>query len=335
MSVLERYKQRSAYKKSKGISSSPVETNIYPPSPVVQSSFFASSAQVDGTTPVPQLSFTDNPISSISADGLETSDIPNVSTALIERDVPNDQVALPTQTSNKPLREPVRIPSTGKKSSGMILAPKVSGKRTRTHAAMLILTFLVILGVLATVVPLTSDSHALGGRSLLDHLMHWSDGKDENTARIHSQIATATAVMQDGYDAGGGVTYPGIPGAPSGSPNLNRFFYGQCTYYANMEYGALTGHYVTWLGNANQWRFGAAAAGWTVTSTPHVPAIIAFDPYVDGAGAFGHVGVTSSVNGSQVTYGSWNVAGAPFATTVYQTITAPAPGVYFIYYPGL
>lgn len=332
MSVLERYKQRSAYKKSKGISSSPVETNIYPPSPVVQSSF-ASSAQVDGATPVPQLSFTDNPISSISADGLETSEMPNVSTALIERDVPHDQVALSTQAGNKLLREPVRIPSTGKKSSGMIFAPKVSGKRTRTHAAMLILTFLVVLGVLATVIPLTPDSHALGEHSLLDTLMHWSNGKNGNTALIASQIATATAVMQDGYDAGGGVIYPGIPGPPtSGSPNLNRFFYGQCTYYANMEYGALTGHYVSWLGNANQWPYGAMAAGWRVSSTPTVPSIVALAPYVDGAGAYGHVGVVTSVSGNQVTYGSWNVAGAPFATTVYQTITAPASGVSFITY---
>ena len=172
--------------------------------------------------------------------------------------------------------------------------------------------------------------------------MSWSPAKDGNTAQITSEIATATAVTQDGYDPGS-MTYAGVSGAPitsngsvsaSDAGNLNRFFYGQCTYWANMRYGQLTGHYVAWLGNANQWPYGAAAAGWIVSSTPHLPSIIAFAPYVDGAGAYGHVGVVESISGNSVTYSSWNVAGAPFATTVYLTVTAPAGGVSFLYYPG-
>jgi surface antigen len=329
MSVLERYKQRSAYKKPDNI---PLSPNVYQPSPVEQSSLLDSSAQFDDATSVPQLSFADDPISSISVEELVTAVVPKVSTALIEREIPDEQVALPTPTDAKPLRVPTRIPSTGKKSSGMIFAPRVTGKRTVTHAVMLALAFLVILGVLGAVLPLHSDGQAQGGHSLIDNLMHWSQGKDSNTALINSQKATATAVMQDGFDPGG-VTYPGVPGAPSGSPNLNRFFYGQCTYYANMEYGRLTGFYVPWLGNANQWVYGARAYGWNVSTTPSVPAIIAFDPYVDGAGGYGHVGVTTSVNGNQVTYGSWNTYGAPFATTTYATVTAPAPGVWFLTHP--
>jgi len=335
MSVLERYKQRSAYRKSEGLSLSPTETNIYQPSPVGQSPLFASSAGVGEATPVPQLSFTDNPVSSVFADGLETSVmLEETPTAVVACVLPDAQAVIPAQVDAEidvpPLREPTRIPSTGQKSSGMMFAPRVSGKRTWTHAAMLVLTFLVVLGVLATVVPLTPDGQAQGGNSLLSYIMRWSQGKNGNTVLISPELATATAVMQDGYDPGN-VTYAGIPAAPtSGSPNLNRFFYGQCTYYANMEYGSLTGHYVSWLGNANQWVYGARASGWKVSTTPSVPAIIAFDPYVDGAGYFGHVGVTTSINGNQVTYGSWNTAGAPFATTVYLTVTAPAPGVWFI-----
>jgi surface antigen len=349
MSVLERHKQRSAYKKSNYMS---LSSNIYQSSTVaqsslldssaqseevtpvpVQSSLLDSSAQSEEATPVPQLSFTNDLISSTSVEDVETAAVPAVSTALIARDIPDEQFALPAQTDAKPLRVPTRIPSTGKKSSGMILAPRVTGKRPVTHAIVLALTFFIILGVLAAVLPLQSDGQALGGHSLIDSLMRWSQAKNGNTALINSQRATATAVMQDGYDAGGGVTYPGIPGAPSGSPNLNRFFYGQCTYFANMEYGRLTGFYVPWLGNANQWVYGARAYGWNVSTIPTVPSIIALDPYVDGAGAYGHVGVVTAVNGNQVTYGSWNYAGAPFATTTYVTITAPASGVWFLTHP--
>src|SRR5579864_3878525 len=211
MSVLERYKQRSAYKKPNNI---PLSQNIYPPSPVVQSPLLDSPVQFDGDTPVPQLSFTDNPISSISADGLATAEVPGAPTALIARDTPDNQVALPAPTDVKPLREPVRIPSTGKKSSGMMFAPKVTGKRPLTHVMVLVLTCLVILGVLVTALPLTYDGQAMGGRSVIDAIMRWSQGKNGNTALIASQIATATAVMQDGYDAGGNVTYAGISGPP-------------------------------------------------------------------------------------------------------------------------
>jgi surface antigen len=330
MSVLERHKQRSAYRKLRTI---PLSSNIYQPSSVEKSSLLDSSAHYNGNTPIPQLSFTDDPVSSISVEEVVPVAAPEVSTALVARDVPHKQVALPAQPDAKPLRAPTRIPSTGKKSSSMILAPRVSGKRTVTHAVMLALTFLVILGVLAAVLPLSSDGQARGGHSLIDTLMRWSQGKSGNTALIDPQKATATAVMQDGFDPGGGVTYPGIPGAPSGSPNLNRFFYGQCTYFANMEYGRLTGFYVPWLGNANQWVYGARAYGWNVSTTPTVPSIIALDPFVDGAGAYGHVGVVTSVNGNQVTYASWNAFGAPFATTTYATVTAPASGVWFLTHP--
>jgi surface antigen len=101
-----------------------------------------------------------------------------------------------------------------------------------------------------------------------------------------------------------------------------------------MEYGQLTGHYVPWLGNANEWASQARAYGWRVSSTPTVPSIVAFDPYVDGAGGYGHVGVVTSINGNNFTYGSWNVYGYPAATTVYQTDPWPASGVWFLTYPG-
>ncbi len=335
MSVLERYKQRSAHRKSADdISLSPPQENIYQSFPLEQSSLVDSSAPIGEAMPVPQLSFTDEDSAhSIPGQELATSGTPEPSTALMTQDVPDRQVALPAQTDVKTLREPVLIQGTGKKSPGTMFAPKVSGKRTATHAAMVALTFLVVLVVLGTVLPLTGDGHAQGIGSWVSFLMNWSHAKNGNTALIASQIATATAVTQDGYDPGG-VTFPGVPGAPSSSPNLNRFFYGQCTYWANMRYGQLTGHYVPWLGNANAWPSQAAAYGWVVSSTPHIPSIMAFAPYVQGAGYYGHVAIAESMNGDDITTSNWNVAGSAWATTKY-LINHPGPGVTFLYYPGM
>jgi surface antigen len=335
MSVLERYKHRSAYKQSEDVSLSPVQENISQPSPIEQSSLYGGSAQADEVLPVPQLSFDDDPKSPIVGEGLATSVAPESSSALIPQDIPNNQVALPTQTSAEPLRLPTLIQGTGKKSSGTMFAPKVSGKRTVTHAVMIAVTFVVVFSVLAAVLPLTSDGHAQGVGSWINAVINWSQGKNGNTALIASQIATATAVTQDGYDAGNqtfaGVTSNGSPNAPDAG-NLNRFFYGQCTYWANMRYHQLTGHWVSWLGNASAWPSQAAAYGWVVSTTPHIPSIMAFAPYVQGAGYYGHVAIAESMNGNAITTSNWNAGGA-WATTTYLT-NYPGPGVYFIYYPG-
>jgi surface antigen len=335
MSVLERYKHRSAYKQSEDISLSPVQEDIYQPSPIEQSSLYDGSAQADGELPVPQLSFPDDAQSSIASEGLATSVAPEASSALVPQDIPNGQVPLPVQTGAKTLRPPTLIQGTGKKSSGTIFAPKVSGKRTATHAVMVAVTFVIILSALVTVLPLTSDGHTQGIDSWVKAVINWSKGKDGNTALIASQIATATAVTQDGYDAGNqtyaGVNSNGSPNAPDAG-NLNRFFYGQCTYWANMRYHQLTGHWVPWLGNASAWPSQASAYGWVVSSTPHIPSIMAFAPYVQGAGYYGHVAIAESMNGNDITTSNWNAGGA-WATTTYLT-NHPGSGVYFIYYPG-
>jgi surface antigen len=272
---------------------------------------------------------------------------------LIPQDGVNRQIAAPAQTGTKVLREPVFIRSTGKKSSGTMLAPKIRGKRTLTHAVVVVLTMIIVLGALGAVLPLTSNGHAAGIGSLVNSLMSWSQTKNNNTALIESQIATATAVTQDGYDPGN-VTFPGVQAAPasvssssssggstsssgslsaSDAGSLSRFFYGQCTYWANMRYHELTGHWVPWLGNANEWPYQAAAYGWVVSSTPHLHSIMAFPPYVQGAGGYGHVAIVESINGDAITTSNWNVYGAAWATTTYLTNYAGS-GVTFLYYPG-
>jgi len=105
--------------------------------------------------------------------------------------------------------------------------------------------------------------------------------------------ATATAVYHrqtDGFDpySGGNITIT------NGSGSLH-WPVGQCTYWANYRYHALTGFWVAWTGNADQWVTGAKAAGWTVSQAPHLPSIIVLMPGVQGASSYGHVAVVENL----------------------------------------
>jgi surface antigen len=77
----------------------------------------------------------------------------------------------------------------------------------------------------------------------------------------------------------------------------DNFPSGQCTYWASFRYHQLTGYYVPFSGNANQWAYNAANYGWIVSSTPVVPSIICLQAGVQQAdGQDGHVGVVESIN---------------------------------------
>lgn len=171
-----------------------------------------------------------------------------------------------------------------------------------------------------------------------------ASSKNSNTGLVAAQIATATAVTQDGFDAGGNKTYAGVVSAPaapvtssgsssaSDSGNLSRFAYGQCTYWANMRYHQLTGHWIPWLGNAYQWAYQASAYGWVNSTSPHVPSVIVLQAGVQGAGGYGHVAVVESINSDgSVTTSNWNWAGN-WANTTYVRFT-PGSGVSFVWYP--
>jgi surface antigen len=134
------------------------------------------------------------------------------------------------------------------------------------------------------------------------------------------QAATATAVTQDGYDTGGSKVFAGVPTAPVNQRQtavdkngLDRFLYGQCTYWANMRYHQLTGHWVPWVGSAYQWAYQAPVAGWRIGDrpNPHGPSILVLAPHAQGAGVYGHVGVVERVNrDGSVIVSSWNWKGA-------------------------
>jgi len=211
------------------------------------------------------------------------------------------------------------------------------------HVFVTVVLALVVLSALFAVVPVGKD----GQSSLLKSIFGATNGqmnmigvKGDNAPMIAQQAATATAVTTDGYDAGS-QTYVGVPTAPPstgggigiGTTGFDRFFYGQCTYWANMRYYQLTGHQVAWIGNAYQWEAGAASAGWIVSSTPHVPSIIVLQPGVQLAGGYGHVAVVESILRPGVVHTSnWNWAGY-WGTTTYVDFTYPMSGVSFVWHP--
>lgn len=142
--------------------------------------------------------------------------------------------------------------------------------------------------------------------------------------------ATATAVFHqqtDGYvpSTGGGQT------TTNGSGSLN-WPVGQCTYWANSRYHALSGHWVSWSGNADQWVAGARSAGWNVSQTPHVPSIIVLMPGVQGASSYGHVAVVESASGNTVHTSNmnWYSNGGGWDIVSYFDFTTGS-GVYFVW----
>ncbi len=213
------------------------------------------------------------------------------------------------------------------------LSSHSKNKHVMVHLAIVSGLFIILMGTLMAVMPLSGEGRP--GFQLFQPIVSMFSLKDENRSLIAQQLATATAVTQDGFDPGGDFgQYAGVPSAPVlGAGGLNRFFYGQCTYWANMHYHDLTGHWVPWLGNAAQWLNGAVENGWVVSGTPHVPSIIVLQPWVQGAGYYGHVAIVEKINndGSVVT-SNWNWAGN-WAHTTDVTFYA-GPGVTFVWYQG-
>jgi surface antigen len=133
------------------------------------------------------------------------------------------------------------------------------------------------------------------------------------------------------------------PSYKSGTRNIYASYIGQCTWWAAERYHQLSGVWVPWAGNANQWLAGAQAAGWqAVPAAPkNLPSIICLQGFA-GQGAnslYGHVGVVESVNsdGSVVTSDmNWTDPNAAIITSVQglpirKVTFSPGPGVSFLY----
>jgi N-acetylmuramoyl-L-alanine amidase len=111
----------------------------------------------------------------------------------------------------------------------------------------------------------------------------------------------------------------------------NYFPYGQCRWYANQRYHQLHGIYVPWTTNADAWAWTARAHDfhWHVSSSPTVGAIVALQPWVQGAYGLGHVAVVEQVlsNGNVIASNmNWGV----YYWKVVNVEFKPGPGVTFI-----
>jgi surface antigen len=254
---------------------------------------------------------------------------PRESSPGITRALPDIQTgALPTpfaRSTTTALRQPIVIRGTGKKSSGIARPPK--GRRWVISASVVFLMMLISLGTAMAVAPAGGEgAHSFNPFQFVSNLVK---SNSSNPSLVAQQAATATAITHQGS---GSYNPPPVPYYGGGSGGLNRFAFGQCTYWANMRYHALTGFWVPWSGNAYQWYYGASASGWVVSSTPKVPSIMVLQPGVQGASWLGHVAIVESINkdGSVYTsnYNWYNGGGWDILS--YYTFH-PGPGVSFVW----
>jgi surface antigen len=235
-------------------------------------------------------------------------------------------------TTTTSLRQPVVIRGGGRKPTAAIRAPS-SRKWVINSVIVAVVVVLTLLTGLA-VAPLATGNGSPFSLFWISGAAHNNNDSVYNTNLV-AQAATATAIVrQDGYDPNSNSSTNGIPTIYSGSGvTPNYFAYGQCTYWADLEYHNKANHWVQWGGDAYQWAAGARAAGWIVSTTPHVYSIIVLQPYVQGAGYYGHVAVVEKINPDGSVYtsnmnwyanGGWNYES-------WWTFT-PGPGVLFVWH---
>jgi surface antigen len=170
-----------------------------------------------------------------------------------------------------------------------------------------------------------------------------TDGVPANTtpAQAIGQMATQQSPpvigRNEGHTATGATSMHTASGVSSQSGQIadssftNPFTPGQCTYWADYEYHHLTGYAIPWRGDAGDWTSGAAAAGWIISSVPHVPSIVVLRSGIQGAGWSGHVAVVEKMNfDGSVDTTNWNVTG--WGVFSWQTYY-PGSGVSFIWHP--
>ncbi|ORX91473.1 hypothetical protein K493DRAFT_355522 [Basidiobolus meristosporus CBS 931.73] len=114
-----------------------------------------------------------------------------------------------------------------------------------------------------------------------------------------------------------------------------RFRNGQCTDWADARYAQITGHHISWWGDARLWSSRARSAGWSVSKTPRVPSIIVIQAGYQGTGGPGHVAVVERINNDGSVYTSnynyrFNGNGGPYIKS-YGTFRT-GNGVDFIWY---
>jgi len=230
-----------------------------------------------------------------------------------------------------PLRQPVVI-RRSKKTRQLHPSRSLSKNGRTVLSIFAVLLCLLLTGTaFAAVVPVDTQGHSQGLGKLLQPLMNVVTSKSNNGSSISIQEAEATAAATDGFDPAS--FHPAVVGA-SGS-TLNRFFYGQCTYWANYRYHQLTGIWIPWLGNAYEWYGQAVSYGWHTSDypNPNGPSIMVLGPYVQSDySAYGHVAVVEKINGDGTVTTS-NMHWPYVGVVSYVNFRYPVSGTHFIWAP--
>lgn len=129
---------------------------------------------------------------------------------------------------------------------------------------------------------------------------------------------------------GAAASLMGTPVLASGAEaaaHYNRFYYGQCTWWAANERPDIGAK--VW-GNAANWIGAAQSAGLPTGSTPKVGAIVVYQPGAQGAWGTGHVAhvIAVSPDGNHFTVDEMNY---PRAGVVTHRLSHAGAGVGFIY----
>ena len=296
--------------KSTGLLSGPLPTERGVTPPVPQASSERSQAPSTGQLPP----------SAPSTGQLTSANLTRVLTAMLPR--VSDSTELTSQ------RVPVVIKASMKKPApAPPPLPPDTQKKRRLKVTVLGIGMLALI-VIMTLFSVTPLGHEIGldtpfGGSLIT-------GQNPGPGNFIAQ-ATATAVYHrktDGYDP----SFYGSQLIGNGSTSL-AWPLGQCTFWANYEYHRLTGYWISWNGNADQWVAGARQAGWHISTTPHVPSIMVMMPYTQYASGYGHVAVVEGVSGNIVHTSNmnWYANGGGWDRVSNVDFTVGG-GVYFIWH---
>ena len=228
------------------------------------------------------------------------------------------------------LRQPVVIH--GSQKTRQLASSRSLSRNGRIVLSVSAVCLCVLLSItaLAAVVPVDNQGHPQGLGNLLRPLMNVVTSKSNNGSTISIQEAEATAATTDGYNPAD--VYVG-PISANGS-TLNRFFYGQCTYWADYRYNQLTGVWVPWLGNAYEWYQQAINYGWHTSSypNPNGPSILVLGPYAQSSSAYGHVAIVEKINGDGTVTTS-NMHWPYVGVVSYVNFSYPVAGTHFIWAP--
>lgn len=238
---------------------------------------------------------------------------------------------LPDISEPGPQRTPLVIKGEMKKVALMPPALPPAMQQKRRSIVSLVGMGLLLLIVVLTFLMVTPLGHDIGlGFSSLPIGGSLFSSRDNSPGDLVVQ-ATATAVYHrrnDGYDPSSSRGQA----LARGNISLN-WPVGQCTYWANLRYHTLTGYWIPWNGNANQWVAGARAAGWHVSTSPHVPSIVVLMPGTQGAGGYGHVAIVESASGNTVHTSNMNWYSNGGGFNIYSTADFTAgPGAYFVWH---